>query len=42
MKHAVELAKKYQQWALEQKAKREQEQDGSQKRGHHHARGEER
>lgn len=32
MKTAGELAKKYEQWALEQKAKREKEQDGSRKR----------
>lgn len=40
MKTAGELAKKYEQWALEQKAKREREQGGSQKRGHHTATGE--
>lgn len=40
MKTAGELAKKYLEWALEQKAKQDQEKDGSQKRGHHQARGE--
>lgn len=40
MKTAGELATKYLQWALEQKAKQDKEKDGSQKRGHHTARGE--